>query len=67
MHLLIKKELHQALRATITGTALTVGFLTVAKAQGTATPPVSLTTQDPTMVFRSGLWKQWIYWSIPGP
>ncbi len=23
--------------------------------------------QDPSRVFRSGLWKQWIYWAIPGP
>lgn len=23
--------------------------------------------QDPTKVFRGGLWKQWFYWAIPGP
>jgi hypothetical protein len=23
--------------------------------------------QDPSKIFRSGLWKQWIHWSIPGP
>jgi hypothetical protein len=23
--------------------------------------------QDPTKVFRGGLWKQWFYWAVPGP
>jgi hypothetical protein len=43
-----------------------MGLFWPARAQSTPTP-ASLTTQDPTMVFRSGLWKQWIYWAIPGP
>lgn len=60
------KGLPMGWRTTLVGTALAMGLFLPARAQNTPTP-ASLTTQDPTMVFRSGLWKQWIYWASPGP
>jgi hypothetical protein len=66
MHLFNAKNLQLAWRTTLFGTALATGLCPLAQAQG-APAPTNLTTQDPSMVFRSGLWKQWIYWAIPGP
>jgi hypothetical protein len=66
MRMLNPNHLSRAWRATLFGTTLSLGFCPLVQAQ-VSTPPASLTTQDPTLVFRSGLWKQWIYWAIPGP
>jgi hypothetical protein len=49
------------------GIALAVAFPVTTKAQTTPAPSVGQPVQDPAMVFRSGLWKQWIYWVVPGP
>lgn len=66
MHMIDSKNLRMAWRTTLLGTTLALGFGPSAQAQGTPVPS-NLTSQDPTLVFRSGLWKQWIYWAIPGP
>ncbi len=66
MHTFHPKALPSVWRTTLVGTTLAMSLFLPAKAQSTPTP-ASLTTQDPTMVFRGGLWKQWIYWAIPGP
>lgn len=51
----------------VTGMALAGANATPGRAQTAPAPPASLPAQDPAMVFRGGLWKQWIYWAVPGP
>jgi len=50
------------------GLALLLAALgSTARAQGSSMSCADAVPQDPAKVFRSGLWKQWIHWSIPGP
>ena len=44
-----------------------VAAATPAQAQSPLMNCTSPVPQDPARVFRSGLWKQWIYWAVPGP
>ena len=47
--------------------ALALALSTSATAQNALTRCSDSPPQDAMKVFRSGLWKQWIYWAIPGP
>jgi hypothetical protein len=53
--------------AAVAASALAMTLATSASAQGTPMQCADTVQQDPTKVFRSGLWKQWFYWAIPGP
>lgn len=56
-----------ALLAGIVGASLAITVTVPTKALSASMQCSDLVSQDPTQVFRSGLWKQWIYWAIPGP
>lgn len=48
---------------------LVLGTLVPGAASAQTTPMQcgDAVAQDPTRVFRGGLWKQWLYWAVPGP
>lgn len=64
MHLTRRHPFQAACVRAVACLGLVLALAPAAPAQA---PTSSLTTQDPAMVYRSGLWKQWIYWAIPGP
>ena len=47
--------------------ALLVAAASPARAQNPLMNCRDTTQQDPAKIFRSGIWKQWIYWMTPGP
>ena len=47
--------------------ALALTLSTSATAQNALMQCSDSPPQDAAKIFRSGLWKQWIYWAIPGP
>jgi len=53
------RAIRAKVQVALFGVALAMSLSSGANAQDT-TPPTGT-------VFRSGLWKQWIYWAIPGP
>ena len=53
--------------ANLAGAVLAVALSTSATAQNALMNCVDQPPQDPAKIFRSGLWKQWIYWAVPGP
>jgi hypothetical protein len=57
----------KALAATLIGAALSASMCGAANAQSIPMQCADPVAQNPTKIFRSGLWKQWIYWAIPGP
>lgn len=60
-------SIHPCLARCLVSAALAVSLTSPAMAQVPPPSAASLNTQDPTKVFRGGLWKQFIYWAIPGP
>lgn len=62
-----KSAIRKTVAATLVGVALGTMLCGVANAQSTPMQCADPVAQDPTKVYRSGLWKQWIYWAIPGP
>ena len=59
-------SVRQFLAAALVGLGL-VGATLPVHAQSPLMHCADPVPQDPSRVFRSGLWKQWIYWAIPGP
>jgi hypothetical protein len=61
----------QHIRLQLRLTVLAVTFLVAMAVPAVAQNPLmncqDTTQQDPAKIFRSGLWKQWIYWITPGP
>ena len=61
------KAIRTTLMAALVGAALATTLGNPANAQSTLTHCADPVAQDPSKIFRSGLWKQWFYWQIPGP
>lgn len=59
--------MQQKLMKAAIGAALSLALGASATAQNLLMQCTDQPPQDSTKVFRSGLWKQWIYWAIPGP
>lgn len=61
------KTIRKTIMAVLVGAALATTLSNPASAQSTLMHCADPVAQDPTKIFRSGLWKQWFYWQIPGP
>lgn len=61
------KIIRKTLMAALAGAALAMALSNSANAQNALMQCADPVPQDPAKIFRSGLWKQWIYWAIPGP
>jgi hypothetical protein len=55
------------LKIVLAALALFVAAASPARAQNPLMNCQDTTQQNPAKIFRSGIWKQWIYWITPGP
>ena len=61
------RRVKQRLTTMLAALAVLVAAASPARAQNPLMNCQDKTQQDPAKIFRSGIWKQWIYWMTPGP
>lgn len=61
------KSVGRRLTTMLAALALLIAVASPAHAQNPLMNCRDTIQQDPAKIFRSGIWKQWIYWMTPGP